>query len=287
MMAPGMFGVVDVIDVNGARQLRINGQVQGAAFLDPPSKHGGPGVVSASPYTLGWLAAAAMNPRGRGLMIGLGSGAGAVAVLTNFPGVRIDVIEIDPVAVHLCKQGFPEVNAAIESGRLRVFTADALAMIPLIAGSPRDNYPYDFILHDAYDGKSLITGDQVAFFKACAAITRNIWINIIGRPNIDPMKTMLQDLVAAGVAPRSLLFADFTLLHPFDTNTAGNHNWIVSTQETDPGTLDAFVPYADLEGDTPEAKRNLNGVRVLWERVLLTEINGSDLDGYIAGLDAQ
>ena len=287
MMSPGMFGVVDVVDVHGARQLRINGQVQGASFLEPPSEHGGPGVVSASPYTAGWLAAAVMNHNGRGLMVGLGSGAGAIAVLANFPGVRLDVIEIDPVAVHLCKQGFPEVNAAIESGRLRVFTADALALIPLISRCPRDRYHYDFILHDAYDGKSLITGDQVDFFKACAAITPNIWINIIGRPNIDPMKTLLQDLGTAGVSPRSLFFADHTLLHPFDTNTAGNHNWIVSTQETNPELLDSFTPHADIEGETPAAQRNLHGVRVLWERVLQTEISGPELDAYVAGLDAQ
>lgn len=273
MKSQGLFGEVDVRDYRGTRQLRINGQVQGAAYLDPPCADGTiPGPVSSSPYVTGWLLAGALNPKGKGLMIGLGSGAGATAVLANFPGITLDTLEIDPVIIELCLSNFPAVQAAVTAKRLRIICIDALKIVPLLAGDPQ-RYPYDFIMHDAYDGKALITGNQVEFLKSFAAVSKNVWINIIGVPTRDPMQTFLVDLAKAGIPMQSLFCADYTMMSPFDVHADGRRNWIVSTQKTDAASLDAFEPYSDLQGLSDTGDYNVGTMKAFWELSLRSEIS--------------
>ena len=278
----GMFGPIQVQDKNGSRGLLINGQLQGGSFLNPGAEVAspeldGPGPVSASPYTLGWHAAALHHPTGRALMIGLGSGAGITTLLYEFPSLEIDVVEIDPKLVELCLQGFPLIRHYRDQGRLRILLGDAGEWIA------DNNQHYDFVCHDAYDGGKDMTLGGEDFYARLGELADAVWVNIIGKPYEGFMLEQMHAMAMAGVPPRSILCADHSLLSPFGQFTNMRRNWIVSSEETIPELMDAYEPYEGLEevveGDAIEK------VRGLWDLVVGSEMDADEIQELVACLD--
>lgn len=242
--AQAKFGPLTVVDVRGVRRLTLNGQVQGSAYMDPGAdlvRPGlqGPGPVSGSSYTNGWLAAAACHPTGQVLMVGLGCGAGAVAALYNFPDLYIDVVEIDPVMVEHAMEWFPLVAHYVEAGRLRIHVADARDFV-----SDQET-KWDLLCSDGYTGgNSLAVGGQDnAFYENARKCCGEIWLNWIGIPNGFKMMREFDALHAVGWSPETI-FVPGTTPHP---DLHRPRNWILTSEIPKPETLDAFHPYAAMD----------------------------------------
>ena len=110
----GTFGKVSVIEDLIVRRLLIRSQTQSGAYLKPDAGQvlpecglAGPGPLPESFYSTAWLLAGVTKPRGRGLMLGLGSGTGALAMLSNFEGLRLDIVDADRTVIELARQWFP------------------------------------------------------------------------------------------------------------------------------------------------------------------------------------
>lgn len=280
-------GWVDVIDLGTTRQLRIDGQVQGSVFHEPPasivdSGLSGPGPVSAAPYTLGWQAAGAHKPTSHALMLGLGSGAGVVAFLFDYPG-RIDVVEYDATIIQAALESFPLLQYFIDQGRLAIHHGDAADFV-------RRLHPgaYDVIFHDTYDGKTALTLGGPGFFGLLARVTPKIWVNFIGAMTSTAMAELILDMTHAGVPPRFAAVLDHSLRSPFGVDGGSSYNWIVSSEETNPEILDAMSPYADLdrlEDFSPAAVKSVEYVREIWELGLRTAIEAEEMVDIIGALD--
>jgi spermidine synthase len=86
-----------------------------------------------------------LNPTPRSvLIIGLGGGTIPRALTQFVPGVRIDVVEIDPAVVEVAKKYF----LFAESERVRVFEADGRVFVKRAL---RERRRYDLIMLDAFD----------------------------------------------------------------------------------------------------------------------------------------
>jgi spermidine synthase len=86
-----------------------------------------------------------LNPAPRSvLIIGLGGGTIPRALTQIVPGVRIDVVEIDPAVVEVAKKYF----LFAESERVRVFEADGRVFVKRAL---REQRRYDLIMLDAFD----------------------------------------------------------------------------------------------------------------------------------------
>lgn len=286
----GLFGSISVVDSPRARQLCINGQVQGGSFHHPSAAIVdpdlcGPGPVPSSVYTLGWLAAGAHRPTAKALMLGLGSGAGAVGFLYDFPAASLDVIEIDPELIAAATKGFPLLQHYIDLGRLRIMQGDVAEIVPDI--KPK---AYDAAFHDVYTGDPCLGVSGVGFYEALADVANGeIWLNIIGWPDQPPMALELVALTEAGVPPRFMMPADHALLSPFWGMSCRMSNWIVSTGETNPEILDAFEPYSALntiEHPSDEAVAAVGFVRTSWEEALRRSHDAEDLQGLMGALVA-
>ena len=275
-VAQARFGPLTIQDRNNTRILTLNGQVQGGSFLAPSAEIvrpglKGPGPVSSSAYTTAWLAAGALHPKGRMLMVGLGSGAGAVAALYNFPGLTIDVVEIDPVVVEHDMEWFPLVAHYVVEGRLNLHTGDAQEFVSTLETD------YDVLCSDGYTGGSSIAVGGNAFYEAARKHCAEIWLNLIGTPNSSKMNAEFDALHAAAWSPETV-YRPGTQLH---TDLTRPRNWIVTSEIPDAKTLDAFLPYADLEesGDELVALRAIDEARQMWSVFMDSEMSAQDLAG--------
>jgi spermidine synthase len=123
-----------VEDVGGLRLLRFDASLQSSMSLANP-------LEGALEYTDYFHTAFAFNPNIRStLFIGLGGGSGPKRFLADYPDMRVDVVEIDPVVVDVAEQFFgvirdPRLNIVVEDGRM------------YLNGTSRQ---YDLIVADAY-----------------------------------------------------------------------------------------------------------------------------------------
>jgi spermidine synthase len=228
----GMFGPVQVRDLNGTRVLTISGQVQGGSFLD---EEGVPTPIASSAYSYGWLVAGLNHPDGSGLSVGLGSGQGIVQLLNQFPNIDMTVVDIDPVVVETALEHFPLIQHYIDLGRLNIVIDDALNYLDNIDGI------FDFGLSDAYTGKGELVGH---YHQAMARQCESIYVNVIDdNEGVEIVKvlrafTKLRELkwlmkaVPPGVAP----------------NYKGGANWILTSDELDLQKLDGYLPFEDVQG---------------------------------------
>lgn len=243
----GMFGPVEVRDGPEARELLLNGQVQGGSYLTPSAKQvddelpgTAPGPVSSSAYPLGWLLAGLANNRGSGLMIGLGSGAGAVQLLHNFPQIDLTVVEIDPVIANLALKAFPLLDWYINRGQLNIVLADAQQYL---SGRPD---VWDFACADAYTGGQHLVADYLP--KLCDRAD-NIYLNCIDHLGGPSMREITNVLSEHGKPPAELLKAiphRFVQLTPF----TGRSNWVITTQPVDLDLASNWLPFQDMDGRT-------------------------------------
>jgi len=128
-----------VYDLGGSRYLRCDNVLHGKM---PVGDIYGEGLGYTNYFDLAFLFKQDIR---KVLFIGLGSGTGAKRFLRNYPGVRIDVAEIDPVIIQVAKRYF----GARESERLKIHAEDGRLFLL------RSRQKYDAILLDAYYRDSL------------------------------------------------------------------------------------------------------------------------------------
>ncbi len=239
--AQGAFGPIRVIERNGCRALTINGQTQGASFIDKKTKE--PGAIAESAYQAGWLLAGSQNPKGSGFMVGLGAGTGVCSLLASFPDFDLTVVEIDPVIVRLACKHFPLLSQYQDEGRLHIRTGDA---VEVLADAVDGDTRWDVGFLDAYTGKNDLVAppELVGLLVDCC---EHLYVNCIDKEDGTHVRD-LRDMLAANGRPVQWLF-----------NCLGDHtsraNLILTTQELVLRDADEFSPFEDDDTDPAEAAR--------------------------------
>lgn len=232
----GRFGKIEICQDEEIRSFKINRQIQSRCFM-VLDEHGQkqPSCLPVSFYSIGWLFAGTQAPRGRGLMLGLGGGIGVACLLANFPNLRLDVIEIDPVNIKLSQEWFPMLKTFGE--RLRIIEADAFEYVA------QCQEHYDFCLLDLYSGeREQVDGVMAgAFLKNIAKIATHCWINLIARKGYDYIEEVLAVSRDAG-QPCAYLT---TIVSPISQEKV-NGNWLLTTQKLDLEIAKNFEPFSWL-----------------------------------------
>ena len=122
-------------------------------------------------FLLAWL----FNPNiKKVLVVGLGSGSVPKRILSDFPGVQVDSVELDPVVVEVAKRYF----AVPEGPRHRIVVQDGRQYIR------RADTQYDLIVMDAYHAEGvpfhLVTQEFFRQVKAKLAPGGIVAANIVG-----------------------------------------------------------------------------------------------------------
>lgn len=200
---------IAVTDSAGTRSLKFDDYVQSAVSLRDPlegrtdyTDHLHLGVALAHPHDI--------------LMIGLGGGTLVKQFLHDYPGVRIDVAEIDPDVVGVAGRFFsvpihdPRTNIAVEDGRRFL---------------EHTSRKYDLIVLDAFNRHSvpfhLVTRE---FFEVCRERLRPggyIEMNFIARPGGDANEALASVFETLGTAfPERYAFSR-------DPKSRQQRNWIL------------------------------------------------------------
>lgn len=130
---------ITVTEGDGARHLRFDHSHQSAIALDDPFE-------SRIRYPDYMHLAMAIKPDAkRVLVLGLGGGAITKRFWRDYPEVRVDSVEIDPVVVDVARKYF----WLPEDARSKVYVEDARRFVQNAEG------PYDIIIVDAYYSDSL------------------------------------------------------------------------------------------------------------------------------------
>lgn len=245
----GMFGPIQIVRRDDIQALLLNGQVQGSAFLEPSAKTvdpslDGPGPVSGSPYTYGWLLAGIQQPYGSGLMIGLGSGIGAVQLLYNFPQLDLTVVEIDPVMAEVALRNFPLLDHYLNLGRLNIVIADAEQYL-----TTADHFQIG--LADAYDGGAsfqLVTGYLAKLCQKCD----DVIINVIDSPIAQHLAAVAAVCEEQGHPIQYVMRATPPEVA---VNAMPKANYILTSQALSLQDVDAFIPFANLTDAAAEYGR--------------------------------
>ncbi len=256
----GMFGELTVADYDGKRMLYIGHQVQGACYLLPAGEGNiRPGPVASSNYMSGFLVAGQASPNASALMIGLGSGCGIIALLANFPGMDITVIEIDPEVVELATKYFPLLDHYQDSGRLQIVTGDAVECMQEMH-TRGDHFELGF--SDAYSGANEPVM-QPDMFMGLALLCTDLCFNVIDKPLGDKVSGIVFDLARAG---KPVWYAFGTI------GGETLQNIVLLTQDIDIETAMSFKVYPSL----PESL-SVNAARRNYVRLLSTPIETLDL----------
>lgn len=238
----GAFGDIKVIDTPQARRMIINNTVQGAFFHAPCASElysdvsRGPGPVIEAPYQLAWLMAGLRYQSSKALMLGMGCGSGAVCLLYHFPGIALDVVEIDPVVVRSAIRHFPLVRYYQEQKRLRIVTADAFDYVFNLERS------YAFVLIDLVidQYKTNWDGALDSFITPILTATSEIWLNTIDSIDSESFFRRISSFEKVGLPATYIL-------SPVSPKAwlPIRRNWIITTAPAMP-TTDGFIPYTSL-----------------------------------------
>jgi hypothetical protein len=239
MIREGMFGPIQVRDTFISRQVVLNGQVQGGAFLEPPAKFvddelpdDAPGPVAEAAYALGWLLAGVHNQTRSGIMIGLGSGAGAIQMLYNFPGIDLTIVEIDPVMVQMAINAFPLLEWYMNKGQLNIVVEDATTYL-------KEHFDkWDFGCADGYTGGNCLVEDYMPLL--CDRCD-HVYVNAIDSLGGKSLRGTLKILEECD-QPVTDLFKATSLTSP-NAIFAARSNWIVTSQAIDWQKAEEFVPF--------------------------------------------
>jgi len=258
MTVKGKFGPIAVRDQGGIRKLFLNDQLQGGSFLNPSASVvdaglSGPGPVSSSPYSYGWLLAGISNPTGSGIMIGLGSGAGATQFLYSFPEADLTVVEIDPKMVDVACSNYPLLDYYCNTGRLAIVVQDAESYLA------EEEDVWDFSLSDAYTGGK--RGD-ISFLPGLCRRSENVYLNFIGHLGDQEMLRTLEELRTLKHAPTEVYKATYP---QYVKDFSGLSNWII-TDALVPETVETFKPFPKLSG------KNVEFGRELWNLMLRSSV---------------
>lgn len=126
---------IHVTDADGVRSLRFEHNRQSSMYLDDP--------FSTDIEYCGYLhLTLAVRPdAARTLIIGLGGGSVVKRMWRDYPGMHIDVVELDPEIVEIARVLF----SVPEDGRIRIAVQDGR---DFLSGSTES---YDVIIVDAFD----------------------------------------------------------------------------------------------------------------------------------------
>lgn len=260
----GRFGVIGVRDTPEAREIAIDGQIQGGALL-LPSAHAvnsdmsddQPGPIASAPYALGWLMGGVQAPRATCLMIGLGCGSGATQLLYNFPDTDVTVVEIDPVMVQMALSNFPLLEHYMDLGRLNVVIDDATTYLT-------EHYDvWDFACADAYTGDPRLVADYLPLLCDRAD---NVYLNVIDELGGESMSSV-SDVLAIKGKPVAEVFKAIPPAYvdrsPYDCCS----NWIMTTQDPIWSDLHDFVPFAQWNDF------NTRRIRNMWDQLLASALS--------------
>ncbi len=247
----GLFGPVGVVDTAWARRFSINGVLQGASLLQPAAGDidaglpAGPGPVIETRYQLAWLMAGQRHPAGRGLMIGLGGGVGAVGLLHQFPGLRLDAVEIDPRVVEMAREFHPLVGYYERAGRLTVSIADGEDFLAGGVGG------WDFAIADVVvDGEGPDMLKSLALIGPLLGAAGEVWLHVFGSIWEAGLHEVLRKFDAAG-RPAAWLFSPVRI----DITLPAQRNWVMATAAMAPPDPRGFTPFAGLRGPQAPAVR--------------------------------
>ncbi|MGH2399339.1 MAG: spermidine synthase, partial [bacterium] len=156
------------------RWLHFDRSRQGGMFLTDPRESP---LRYPDYFLLAWL----FNPNiKKVLVVGLGSGSVPKRIISDFPGVQVDSIELDPVVVDVAKRYF----ALRDDPRHRIFVQDGRQYVR------RTEAMYDLIVMDAYHAEGvpfhLVTQEffqQVKTRLAPGGIVAANIVGFLGGPN--------------------------------------------------------------------------------------------------------
>jgi spermidine synthase len=125
---------ITVVDSDGSRFLRFDNSYQSGMYVDRP-------YATRFEYTDYLDLGLAYNPRARNvLFVGLGGGSAPKRFFRDFPSLRLQVAELDPVVVDVAKRYF----ALPDDPRLRVTDEDGRRFLT------KNDTRYDVIVLDAF-----------------------------------------------------------------------------------------------------------------------------------------
>ena len=162
------FNDIWVMEEDNARYLRFGDSWQGAQWLNDA-------YSSEFSYPEYFHLAFVLRPAiRRVLVIGLGAAMLPKQLLRDYPHLRIDVVEIDPVVVRVARRYF----GLRSDRRMRIRIGDARDYL-LDPGTPR----YDFIVVDAYAGdeipRSLISREFISSVRKCLTEIGLMAVNVL------------------------------------------------------------------------------------------------------------
>lgn len=156
---------ISVEQTSFARRLLINDTIQGSSLL----LNGTPGPIPEPDYQLLWCIIGLYHPKGKGVMLGLGSGSGAIGLLWNFPDIRLTVYENNKDVITLARKYFPLIAKYEQSGQLLIKCIDATT----IEGS------YNFLILDTITSDVASCPYSYSILSACTGVSNSLWINVI------------------------------------------------------------------------------------------------------------
>ncbi|MDR7436329.1 MAG: fused MFS/spermidine synthase [Armatimonadota bacterium] len=169
---------ITVTDEGGIRYLKLDNYWQSGLDLSNPRR-------TVFPYADYMHLPVLFAPHARRvLMVGLGGGTVPTRYYEDYPGMTIDVVEIDPAVIQVARRYF----AVPAGGRLRLLAQDGRLFVA------RSAERYDIILLDAY----LI--DTIPFHLA----TREFFA--LARARLRPGGVLASNVIGALGGPRSGLF---------------------------------------------------------------------------------
>ncbi|MBW6468744.1 MAG: fused MFS/spermidine synthase [Coriobacteriia bacterium] len=201
-----------VTEAGGERTLRFDRSRQTSVDVNDP-------VISKIRYPDYLHLAFAANPGAeRVLVLGLGGGALPARMLRDYPQVRVDSVEIDPVVVDVAERFF----ALPEDERLRVYIEDARRYVQ------RTGERYDIIVVDCYHADALpfhLTTQE--FFEEIDDV-------------LEPGGVVAYNIISAVEGERSDLFRSLYRT----TGTVWDHLWV-------------FPVSRDGQAESMKANRNI------------------------------
>lgn len=144
-------------EAGGVRTLQFGSTIQSSLRIDDPALSG---LDYVEFFHIPFLQ---REHIGRALFIGLGAGSGPAQFLLDYPDLRIDVVEIDPVVIRVAGESF----GFISSSRCAIHEDDGFSWVA------RTRRRWDLIIIDAYmteKGRLVIPSELMTeeFFELCA-----------------------------------------------------------------------------------------------------------------------
>ncbi len=241
--AQGAFGDLMICDDAACRSLWCEAQCLGSLYLEPAAACGGPGPVPEASYVLGWLMAVLPQPRARILMGGLGCGAGVVALLHHFPTCLIEVVEIDPVVVHLARRHVPLLSEWEAAGRV-IIQVEPIETVAARGGC------WDFALLDCfqYGTEAFVPDCVLADLRRCC---REVWLNVVDdEPGTRTQRWAARFRAHGWTTPTAMK------LWQVDCGvTYFGGNYLLGTAALAADMLHRFKPFDDLAGEAVDTAR--------------------------------